>query len=657
MMHSLGGNMAQTKLTRDIILINPKNLSLDELDTLNKVALVLDLEISRLEGIKINTKKNSDKEILVEYDADTDSFNISYPDTRAFARALSHLREVYGTVKVIREKLQFDDLGFMVDLSRNAVLTVESMKLLTNHLALMGYNTLFLYMEDTYEVPEYPYFGYQRGAYSPAELKEIDDYAYSLGVEVIPCVQTLAHLRNALKWPYAGGIKDTADVLLVGEEKTYEFIAALLKTLSSSIRSRRIHIGMDEAWDLGRGKFQDINGAVEPYKIFEQHLNRVLELTKAENYEPMIWSDMYFRMASAKHTYYDMDAPLTEEMKAAVPKDVDLVYWDYYNTDPEVVNEMLRRHKEINDNVWFAGGIWNWNGIKANHGIMFRTSEVALQASKDQGIKSVFTTAWGDDGQETSVFESLIGAQYFGEAAWNDVLPSRETTIRRYSLTTGADGDAFYNMRLLDEVPGVAEDNLSTRNPSKYILWSDPLTGLFDVHISAMADELVKHYGELADYFDSKANDTNEQDRLFLLQSAQLADVLERKVQLTSNLRPAYLLGDRATLQQIVDYDLPELIGAITDLQAFTLSIWYLYNKPQGSEIIDLRFGTQLGRLKTCLDRVDGYLKGVYDYIPELETERLSFDGRSLEEVKKAPHVRINTWHNIVSASGVSFGV
>lgn len=132
MMHSLGGNMAQTKLTRDIILINPKNLSLDELDTLNKVALVLDLEISKLEGIKINTKKNSDKEILVEYDADTDSFNISYPDTRAFARALSHLREVYGTVKVIREKLQFDDLGFMVDLSRNAVLTVESMKLLTN---------------------------------------------------------------------------------------------------------------------------------------------------------------------------------------------------------------------------------------------------------------------------------------------------------------------------------------------------------------------------------------------------------------------------------------------------------------------------------------------------------------------------------------------
>lgn len=67
----------------------------------------------------------------------------------------------------------------MFDLSRNAVLTVDSFRFMLNKMALMGMNTVMLYMEDTYTIADEPYFGYMRGRYSPAELKEIDDYAAS----------------------------------------------------------------------------------------------------------------------------------------------------------------------------------------------------------------------------------------------------------------------------------------------------------------------------------------------------------------------------------------------------------------------------------------------------------------------------------------------
>lgn len=50
----------------------------------------------------------------------------------------------------------------------------------------MGYNTLMLYTEDTYEVDGQPYFGYMRGRYSKAELRELDDYAAEKGMELIP---------------------------------------------------------------------------------------------------------------------------------------------------------------------------------------------------------------------------------------------------------------------------------------------------------------------------------------------------------------------------------------------------------------------------------------------------------------------------------------
>ena len=64
-------------------------------------------------------------------------------------------------------------LGVMLDCSRNAVLKVETVKQYACLLKKMGYNTLMLYTEDTYEVENQPYFGHLRGRYSKVELKEM----------------------------------------------------------------------------------------------------------------------------------------------------------------------------------------------------------------------------------------------------------------------------------------------------------------------------------------------------------------------------------------------------------------------------------------------------------------------------------------------------
>ena len=87
-------------------------------------------------------------------------------------------------------------LGAMVDCSRNAVMNVPTVKKFAKLIRSMGYNTLMLYTEDTYEVDNQPAFGYQRGRYSQEELRELDQYCLSIGIELIPCIQTLAHLAT-----------------------------------------------------------------------------------------------------------------------------------------------------------------------------------------------------------------------------------------------------------------------------------------------------------------------------------------------------------------------------------------------------------------------------------------------------------------------------
>ena len=90
----------------------------------------------------------------------------------------------------------------MIDCSRNAVMTVTALKKFLPILKDMGYNAVMLYTEDTYEIKEYPYMGYLRGRYSCDELREIDLFAESIGMELIPCIQVLGHLELALKWTF-----------------------------------------------------------------------------------------------------------------------------------------------------------------------------------------------------------------------------------------------------------------------------------------------------------------------------------------------------------------------------------------------------------------------------------------------------------------------
>ena len=88
------------------------------------------------------------------------------------------------------EHTEFKTYGIMLDCSRNAVMTVKHFKSWLRQLALMGYNMAMLYTEDTYQLPDEPFFGYKRGPYTLAEMQEIDAYAKSLGIEMIACLQT-----------------------------------------------------------------------------------------------------------------------------------------------------------------------------------------------------------------------------------------------------------------------------------------------------------------------------------------------------------------------------------------------------------------------------------------------------------------------------------
>ena len=204
------------------------------------------------------------------------------------------------TQKTLTETPLFKTNGAMADMSRNAVMKVEMVKTMLRKMALMGMNMYMLYTEDTYEIEGHPYFGYMRGRYTKEEIRDIDAYARKLGIELIPCIQMLGHLATHLQWSAAAPYKDTENVLLVGAEETYKLIEDMLNTIKECFSTRRLHVGMDETNGLGLGAYLKKNGYRNQQDIYFEHLTKVIELVRAHGFEPMMWSDFFFRLVRSE---------------------------------------------------------------------------------------------------------------------------------------------------------------------------------------------------------------------------------------------------------------------------------------------------------------------------------------------------------------------
>ncbi|MDR0641809.1 MAG: beta-N-acetylhexosaminidase [Treponema sp.] len=568
---------------------------------------------------------------LLEVTGVSGTYKIRFSEKVFFFRGLGLLcqeLEKGGRDIAITEIPRFTMDGAMYDVTQgNAVMRVPTVKEILRRMALMGLNLFMLYVEDSYDLKDNPYFGYMRSRYSQKELKELDDFAWSLGIEMVPCIQTLAHLIDVLKWEVYQDIREDDDTLLVGEEKTYRFVEQMITQSAAPFRTRRMHIGMDEAWELGQGRYLLKNGYRSKFEIMHEHLTRVAEICRKNNIRAMIWSDMYFRAASPTGDYYDIAAPIPPEVSAAAPPDIQMVYWDYYHDTVDFYREWLKRHGAFRGGTVFAGGMWNWTGFGMNWGKTVTNTNAALRACKESGCKEVFMTVWGDDTTESSVYTTLLGLQLYAEHNFHDEV-DLASFRERASFCTGMDCENFEALSRLNEIPGTEAGNPRNCNAAKILLWQDPLAGLFDYEISAL--ELTSHYARWAEHYEAAAAGKDPYG-LFAF-SARTARVLELKAELGKKTRAAYQAGDRAALKNTAEKTIPELLKRVEKLRRFNRDYWMAHIKPLGWEVLDLRYGTLIARLDTAAYRIAFWLEGNIPVIEELEEERLPFSSRGLSE-------------------------
>ena len=502
----------------------------------------------------------------------------------------------------IKQTAYFDTCGVMLDMSFGSVTSVAGVKKYLDYMALFGMNMLMLYTEDTYEIEGYPLFGYQRGRYTIDELRAIDDYAFSLGIEVIPCIQTFGHLGQFLKYAQYRCMAENERVLLHGDERTYKFIEACVSACRRAFRTPRIHIGCDETGGIGFGQSFARDGYRDRFEIYNEHITRVFEICKKYDFTPMMWGDMYSALASKTGEAFDPNAEVIDKIP-----DAEMVFWDYYHTNNDFYRNNIIKYKKFGKPVHFAGGIWTWNGQAPNFKWNYETVKPAMEECLALGVRSVFAAAWAYG--DINHVQALPCLAHYSEYCWRGLACTKDDIDSVAEFITGLSAE------LCDAISDFYCEEPGDRNIGKLMIWADPL--IFLLPYAYDFEKIAGYYENSLKVFEKYPN-APYIDFYKLVFRAALG-----KTRIFINLSKKYKERDLEWLRNFKEKDIPELIGVFEELYELHDEYWHAECKTHGWEKLGNAYSSVISRLKYTAREIGKFLDGKIDSIEALEAEVL----------------------------------
>src|SRR5665648_990253 len=207
----------------------------------------------------------------------------------------------------IEDEPTYANRGYMLDVSRGRVPTMDSLKALVDRLALYKINQLQLYMENCLRLDGLEEIWSQTDPFTPEEILEFDSYCNIRGIELVPCIATFGHLYDLLRSESFGRYRemDTGPgetftwyhrmrhhIINVSDPESANLIKGILDQYMPLFRSNKINICCDETFDLGKGKSASMAKIMDYGELYLFYVNQLVEYLQSKGKEVMIWGDI-----------------------------------------------------------------------------------------------------------------------------------------------------------------------------------------------------------------------------------------------------------------------------------------------------------------------------------------------------------------------------
>ena len=526
----------------------------------------------------------------------------------------------------ITEIPSFKSNGIFLDIARNAALNITGLKYFIRQSAIMGLNTLTLYLEDMYEIENYPYFGYMRGRYTKREIRELCAYSEKFGVELIPEIQVISHLGKFLGYDSTAPFRCSPGTLLVGEQATYDLIEAMIKAIKDSFSTDKVFVGGDEAFDANEGVFRAINGDKSLEDVYFEHMNKVYDIVTKYGLKPYMENDMFFFFRNKgpkplSGNYYADNLIFEDEYKEKVPEGMGKIFWHYQEENEEKMVRMMELSKKLGGDTLWAGSARMWQSLCMQYTPSITNAIVGTSACKRSGIDRVMLCTFEDSGLVPHFF-ALPLMLIYAQLDYGDKYDEKDIS-NKVSFLYNVDYNDFLVMEKADYVHQNGPFEIAT----KFLLYNDPLIGLIDKEIEGL--DLRTYYNNIISEFKNHCNAVDP-IRLSFSHFKSMLEVLELKADFGVRLRAAYDENNREKLYHLANEALT-IKERYNKLMAIEREIFTKYYRGCGFEKFEMKNATMAARYETTRYRILAYLNGEIEFLDELVQDKLRYDHKRFE--------------------------
>ena len=338
--------------------------------------------------------------------------------------------------------------GFLLDISRDKVPTLETLYGVVDYLSMLKYNHLQLYIEGfafaypsfraLWETTETPLTG--------EEIEKLDAYCRDRFIELVPNQNSLGHMAA---WLATDQFKDLAEcpdgyaVLGLWHGKTTLALAdprslALVKQMSEELlphfTSTHFNINLDEPFELGRCRSKARVKKEGLGKVYMDYAMQMNDYVKSKGKKMMMWGDVV-----TKHP----------EIMPSIPKDITLIEWGYEANHPFKKN--CQAYRDAGLRYLVAPGTSSWASLTGRTTNMLGNIANAVGNAIAYKAAGMLLTDWGDLGHWQPLPVSYAGIAYGAALSWNygskDQVPlARFLSESTFRDDTGLMGDFVLNM-------------------------------------------------------------------------------------------------------------------------------------------------------------------------------------------------------------------
>lgn len=289
----------------------------------------------------------------------------------------------------------FEVRGYLLDVSRDRVPTMKTLREIVDLLARCRYNQFQLYTEHTFAYAAHPEVWEEADPLTPAEIRKLDAYCRMQGIELVANQNSFGHMErwlthpkyNALaKFPKGGAVtpwgtvKKEPTTLDPENPGSLELVRGLFEELLPHFTSPLVNIGCDETFEISDP---------EAYLTF---LLKICDIVRSCGKRPMFWGDIILRHP---------------DLVRRLPKDLIALDWGYEGSHPFA--RECACFREAGLDFYVCPGTSSWRSLGGRVENMRENMESAERAGRLNGAKGYLVTDWGDEGHWQPLAASLPG--------------------------------------------------------------------------------------------------------------------------------------------------------------------------------------------------------------------------------------------------------